>query len=187
MYVGGSYGLTSKSWKARRTDRLFSSATPSVVSLSKRYASDFHHEHVPVLTWLPPEKALAYSASRTSAHISHLHSIYVSTYAVLFLGTPHAGSSQAKLAGIGQRMLSALAPKKVWETDRQLLDALQEGSETLQAITDQFAPLMKQFRVFFFWEQERTDLGWTKDYVRDGFGGTSCRLESLRFRTDTSA
>ncbi len=62
-------------------------------------------------------------------------------------------------------MLSALVPKKVWDTDSQLLNALQEGSETLQAITDQFAPLMKQFRIFFFWEQERTDLGYTKDYV----------------------
>ncbi len=84
---------------------------------------------------------------------------------MLFLGTPHNGSDKAKLAGIGQRMLSALVPKKVWDTDSQLLNALQEGSETLQAITDQFAPLMKQFRIFFFWEQERTDLGYTKDYV----------------------
>ncbi len=62
-------------------------------------------------------------------------------------------------------MLSALAPKKVWDTDNQLLNALEEGSETLQNITDQFAPLMKQFRVYFFWEQEKTDLGWTRDYV----------------------
>ncbi|KAI9710443.1 MAG: hypothetical protein M1812_007411 [Candelaria pacifica] len=113
------------------------------------------------------KKALAYSASRTSKHIKHLHSIYVSTYAILFLGTPHNGSDKVKLAGIGQRMLSALAPKKVWDTNNQLLNALEEGSETLQNITDQFAPLMKQFRIYFFWEQEKTDLGYTKDYVVD--------------------
>ncbi|KAI9762275.1 MAG: hypothetical protein M1835_008049 [Candelina submexicana] len=64
-------------------------------------------------------------------------------------------------------MLSALAPKKIWDTDNQLLNALEEGSETLQSITDQFAPLMKQFRIYFFWEQEKTDLGYTKDYVVD--------------------
>ena len=81
------------------------------------------------------------------------------------MGTPHSGSDKAKLARIGQRMLGAVMPKKLWDTDSQLLNALQEGSETLQAITDQFAPLMKQFRIFFFWEQKRTDLGYTKDYV----------------------
>lgn len=128
-------------------------------------------------------KALAYSASRTSAHIEHLHSIYVSTYAVLFLGTPHNGSDKAKLAGIGQRMLSALMPKKVWDTDSQLLNALHEGSETLQAITDQFAPLMKQFRIFFFWEQERTDLGYTKDYV---IGPVDKSVETLNRLTSSA-
>ena len=89
----------------------------------------------------------------------------MSTYGILFLGTPHNGSNKAKLAGIGQRMLDALAPSKVWDTDGQLLNALQEGSETLQNITDQFAPLMKIFRIYFFWEQEKTDMKMTRDYV----------------------
>ena len=62
-------------------------------------------------------------------------------------------------------MLDALAPSKVWDTDGQLVNALQEGSETLQNITDQFAPLMKRFHIYFFWEQEKTDLGATRDYV----------------------
>jgi hypothetical protein len=110
-------------------------------------------------------QALAYSASRTSKNISHLHSIYVSTYAVLFLGTPHNGSSKAQLAGIGRRLLDTMVPSKVWDTDGQLVDALREGSETLQNITDQFAPLIKKFHIYFFWEQEKTDLGTTKGYV----------------------
>ena len=62
-------------------------------------------------------------------------------------------------------MLSALTPKKIMDTNSQLLDALKEGSETLQNITDMFVPLMKQFNIFFFWEQEKTDLGYTQDYV----------------------
>lgn len=109
-------------------------------------------------------QALAYSASRTSKNIEHLHSIFVSTYAILFLGTPHNGSDKAKLARIGQNAQRPRA-EKVWDTDSQLLNALQEGSETLQNITDQFAPLMKQFHIYFFWEQEKTDLGYTRDYV----------------------
>jgi len=106
---------------------------------------------------------LAYSASRTSANITHLHSIFVSTYGILFLGTPHNGSDRANPARIAQQMIKTLAPRKIVDTDSQLLGALEK--KTLQNITDQFAPLMKQFHIFFFWEQHKTDLGYTKDYV----------------------
>lgn len=120
----------------------------------------------PSVSYSSPSQALAYSASRTGKLVQHLHSIFLSTYAVLFLGTPHAGSSKASLASTGRRMIDALVPSKIWDTEGQLLDALQEGSETLQNITDMFAPLMKNFRIYFFWEQEKTDLGTSKDYVR---------------------
>ena len=111
------------------------------------------------------EKALAYSFSRTSKNVQHLHSVFTSTYAILFLGTPHNGSSKARLASVGRRMIGALAPSKVLDTDGQLVDALKEGSETLQNITDMFVPLMKYFRIYFFWEQEKTDFGTTQDYA----------------------
>ena len=62
-------------------------------------------------------------------------------------------------------MVKTLTSRKIVDTDSQLLAALEKGSETLQNITDQFAPLMKQFHIFFFWEQQKTDLGYTKDYV----------------------
>ncbi|MDI1490330.1 MAG: hypothetical protein OHK93_001530 [Ramalina farinacea] len=71
------------------------------------------------------------------------------------------------MAGIARRVLSALVPKKIMDTNGQLLDALQKNSETLQNITDQFVPLMKRFRIFFFWEQEKTHLAHTNDYVVD--------------------
>jgi protein SERAC1 len=48
-----------------------------------------------------------------------------------------------------------------------LLTALEEESETFQNITDQFAPLMSNFRIFFFWVQEKTDLKYTRDYIVD--------------------
>ncbi|KAF2280399.1 ribonuclease-like protein p/mrp subunit [Westerdykella ornata] len=111
------------------------------------------------------KRALAYSSSRTSKLVQHLHSIFVSTYGILFLGTPHNGSSKARLASTGSRMVNALTPSKVVDTDSQLADALLEGSETLQNITDMFAPLMKNFRIYFFWEQEKTDLGTTLAYI----------------------
>ena len=123
-------------------------------------------------------KAIAYSASRTSKPIQHYHSIYASTFGILFLGTPHDGSNKAKLASTSRRMVKALVPSKIVDTEGQLLDALQEGSEVLQNITDMFAPLMKDFHIYFFWEQEKTDMGFTLDYVRS----SASRLQT--FNTD---
>ena len=111
-------------------------------------------------------QAIAYSASRTSKSIQHVHSIYVSTFGILFLGTPHDGGNKAKLASTSRRMIGALVPSKILDTEGQLLDAVQEGSEVLQNITDMFVPLMKDFHIFLFWEQEKTDMGVTQDYVR---------------------
>lgn len=112
-------------------------------------------------------QALAYSASRTAPKIAHLHSIYTCTFAILFFGTPHSGSSKARLLGSLQKLASLAVPKKALQTESSLLSALEEESETLQNITDQFAPLMPNFRIFFFWEQEKTDLKYTKDYIVD--------------------
>ena len=58
-------------------------------------------------------------------------------------------------------------PSSVLTTESNLLKALREGSETLQDINDQFCPLMSRFRVFFFWEQERTELKFLNkaDYI----------------------
>lgn len=84
---------------------------------------------------------------------------------MIFLGTPHDGSSLAGLAAVGRRMLDALVPSRILDTDGQLVEALREGSEELKNITDLFTPMMKRFRLYFFWEQEKTNLGHTTDYV----------------------
>ena len=93
----------------------------------------------------------------------------------MFFGTPHNGSSKAQLASTGRRMIDALVPSKIWDTEGQLLEALKEGSETLQNITDMFVPLMKNFRIYFLWEQEKTDLGYRKDYVSGSTPFVECR------------
>ena len=95
-----------------------------------------------------------------------MHSIYVSIFGILFLGTPYDGSNKAKLASVIRRMIGALILSKLVDTDGQLLNVLEEGSEVLQNITDMFVPLMKRFHIFFFWEQEKTNMGITQDYVR---------------------
>lgn len=51
------------------------------------------------------------------------------------------------------------------KTDKESDTATNGDSVTLEAITDQFAPLMKQFRVFFFWEEVQTQFGSRFGYV----------------------
>ena len=109
---------------------------------------------------------MAYSASRTGKSVQHLHSIYVSTFGILFLGTPHDGGNKVKLAATSRRIIGALVPSKIVDTEGSLLEVLHEGSEVLQNITDMFVPLMKDFHIFFFWEQEKTSMGLTQEYVR---------------------
>jgi hypothetical protein len=77
------------------------------------------------------------------------------------------GSSKARLLGSLQKLASLTLPQKALQTESSLVNALEEESETLQNINDQFAPLMCNFHIFFFWEQEKTNLKYTKDYIVD--------------------
>jgi hypothetical protein len=112
-------------------------------------------------------QALAYSASRDASKITHLNAIFTCTFALMFFGTPHNGSSKARLLGTLQKLASAALPKATVQFESSLLNALDKDSETLQNITDQFAPLLCNFRIFFLWEQEKTDMKYTKDYIVD--------------------
>ncbi|KAI8944802.1 Alpha/Beta hydrolase protein [Xylaria longipes] len=111
------------------------------------------------------KRALSYSYSRSSDKIAHLHTIFTCTYGILFFGTPHHGSSKASLLLTLQKLTSLVLPRKFGRMERGLVKALEEESETLQNITDYFTPLMKDFHIHFFWEQEKTDLKYTKDYI----------------------
>jgi hypothetical protein len=49
--------------------------------------------------------------------------------------------------------------------EHDLVSALKTESETLQNITDHFMPMMKRFCVHFFWEQDKTDLKYSREYI----------------------
>jgi hypothetical protein len=103
------------------------------------------------------KKALAYSASRTSAQVAHLYTIFVSTYGILFFGTPHNRTDRA--IWLAPESTQSLELRTTIQTGGRFNSALNGNSETLVLITDQFAPLMKNFRVFFFWEEVQTCIG----------------------------
>jgi protein SERAC1 len=66
------------------------------------------------------------------------------------------------MLSIVEKLASMTIPSSILKTESNLLKSLREDSETLQDINDQFCPLMSRFRIFFFWEQERTVLKFLK-------------------------
>jgi hypothetical protein len=86
------------------------------------------------------KRALALASSRD---LQHQRSIYTSTYGIIFLGTPHNGFSKATI----------LAQDYVDSGPSHFMLSLLKSSELLNEINDQFAPLMKQFAIFNFWEE----------------------------------
>ncbi|KAK2753243.1 hypothetical protein FQN54_007934 [Arachnomyces sp. PD_36] len=109
------------------------------------------------------KKALSYSESRTSAHVAHLYSIFVSTYGILFFGTPH--NSTNITAWPGEKSTKSSDFRIAMKIERQSDIPLNGDSATFEAITDQFVPMMKHFRVFFFWEGIQTQIGTRFGYV----------------------
>jgi hypothetical protein len=105
------------------------------------------------------KRALAYSESKRAPKVQHLRDVYVSTYGIIFFGTPHSGIEKATL----------LLRHEHGGTDRrgpsQLELSLMKDSELLQDIEDQFAPMTKRVAIFNLWEGEPTRLGKQHRYI----------------------
>jgi hypothetical protein len=166
------YNANISSWGQKKTskDRILQHAVTLVQSVQSERSLE-SAEEVPII-WLchslggiVVKRALAYSSTCTSQNTSHLQSIYTTTMAILFFGTPHHGSSKAKSLSYLQKISSLTVPSVILQTSSSLTKALESESEILQNINDQFSPLMRRFCIFFFWETEKMDLKYTKDYV----------------------
>lgn len=113
------------------------------------------------------KRALIASSEISGPKTEHLRSIFVSTYGILFLGTPHKGSDLGQWGSYLERLCRTVVLKKVVDTEPQLVDALKSNSETLQNIDRQFAQLMDDFHLYFFHEAKPTDLKGTYRFIVD--------------------
>jgi hypothetical protein len=91
----------------------------------------------------------------------------VSTFGILFLGTPHNGSDIAKWGLLLHNICSAVLPKKFMEASPQLVKALRTNNETLQHINSLFADIMSRFHIYFFHETRSTDVRGTREVIVD--------------------
>ncbi|KAJ5132794.1 hypothetical protein N7448_006952 [Penicillium atrosanguineum] len=113
------------------------------------------------------KRALIYSRSLSSEKTEHLRSVYVSTFGILFLGTPHNGSDIAKWGLLLHNICTAVLPKKVMEGSSQLVQALRKDNETLQHINSLFADIMGRFHIYLFHETRSTDMRGTREIIVD--------------------
>lgn len=113
------------------------------------------------------KRTLIYCRSLDSEKLEHLRSIFVSTYGILFLGTPHNGSDIAKWGTLLQSICSAVLPKKVMETSSQLVTSLRTNNETLQNINVLFADMLPRFHICFFHETRSTDVKGSRQVIVD--------------------
>lgn len=88
---------------------------------------------------------------------------------IIFLGTPHRGSPQAKKLN-SMRYLFGQAGDKAYIKDLTI------NSSLLQMLNDDFRHLTDRIRLFSFWEQKKTALG-TFELV--GPTSSSCLSDSL--------
>ena len=104
------------------------------------------------------KRALLYSKDITNVDRESLRSIFVSTYALYFLGTPHNGSNLASVGLNLQTLGSLLLPRALFESEPILLRTLQRDSEILKEINNQFLEIYQLFQIHLVHENLKTDL-----------------------------
>ncbi|KAL1891171.1 hypothetical protein Sste5346_007804 [Sporothrix stenoceras] len=112
------------------------------------------------------KRALLYSNDLRDADHEASRSIYVSTYGIIFLGTPHTGSGLAFWGRVLQGMVTAV-PKKFFESEPILIKTLKKNNERLQEINNHFLDIYQRFKIQMVHENHKTDLKGTKAFVVD--------------------
>lgn len=108
------------------------------------------------------KRSLIYSSTRTSPKVVHLWDQFISTFAILFFGTPHGATTKSNW----------LALEELSRPRRRLMSQMagspRPGAGDLQvpqSVDADFSPLVKQFHMFFFWEELPTSFGGHSDFI----------------------
>ncbi len=95
-------------------------------------------------------------------------SIKISTYGIIFLGTPHMGADLARWGKMAEQLVRMVTTKSWVDSNDALIKALGRNSETLQHVTENFRSISSDFKLFFFWEELNTAIpGMTRTKIVD--------------------
>jgi hypothetical protein len=112
------------------------------------------------------KKALLYSNDLRDPELEPNRSIFVSTYALIFLGTPHDGSNLAARASFLQAMIG-MVPTAILDSESVLLEALVKDNGALQDANTHFLDIYQRFKIHMVREGRKTNLKGTLQYVVD--------------------
>jgi hypothetical protein len=98
-------------------------------------------------------QALVTCDSARRGHKEQYRSIKLSTYGIMFFGTPHAGATGADF----QAFLTSICRIVVPGTNR-ILRHLRRDSEHLQHLSELYLPISLDFKTIFFYEEYETPL-----------------------------
>jgi hypothetical protein len=113
------------------------------------------------------KKALLFSQELQLVEQQHYRSLFVSTYAIIFLGTPHNGSDIAKWGHVVEAAINIAVPQKLFATESRLLKSLKKDNGELQDINRQFANICGRFKMHMVHENHKTDIKTTKQIIVD--------------------
>jgi hypothetical protein len=93
--------------------------------------------------------------------VVHLYDIFMSTYAVMFFGTPHDNTDHKKWLRL------EMSSTRIQGLDREVKvpSLLVDDVGFVQAISDQFTSVMKQFHIFCFWEMRPTNINGRLEFI----------------------
>lgn len=173
MVYGYNADVYSKKHGAHPSDNFIYLHAQTLVTSLTHYRKDEQTSRNPII-WvchslggILVKRALLYSNDLKASQHEDYRSIYVSTYGMVFLGTPHSGSDIAGWGSILQGMSDAVVPRSFFQSESVLLKTLKRDNETLQNINNHFLDIYQRFKILMAHENHKTDLKGTKMLIVD--------------------
>jgi len=107
------------------------------------------------------KQALIYSNAANETHLPEHRAVKVSTYGILFMGTPHSGGEGVALGRVAAQIASVFI-----HTNEKVLKHLEKQSEWLSKQKTDYGPISDRFVTKFGYEGKKTPL----------FGGISSKI-----------
>ncbi|RYP23166.1 hypothetical protein DL765_001251 [Monosporascus sp. GIB2] len=164
LVYGYNADVYSKKHGSHPSDNFIYLHAQTLVTSLTHYRKDEQTAHNPII-WvchslggILTKRALLYSNDLKASQHEDYRSIYVSTYGIVFLGTPHTGSDMAAWGTVLQAMSDAVVPKSFFQSESVLLKTLKRDNETLQNINNHFLDIYQRFKILMAHENHKTDL-----------------------------
>ncbi|KAF3067404.1 Protein SERAC1 [Daldinia childiae] len=173
LVYGYNADVYSKKHGANPSDNFIYMHAQTLVTSLTHYRKDEQTSHNPII-WvchslggILVKRALLYSNDLRSSQHEDYRSIYVATYGLIFLGTPHTGSDLATWGTMLQAMSDAVVPRTFFQSESVLLRTLKRDNETLQNINIHFLDIYQRFKILMAHENHKSDLKGTRMLIVD--------------------